>query len=71
MQLFKAITKYLKMTMDYKEVIAQSMQKNAPAAINMHRIEQHYIMDIDYTVIINSIVEDLKSNGYEIVNTNP
>ncbi len=58
------------MKMDYKEVIAQSMQKNAPTAINMHRIEEHYIMDINYTVIIDSIVEDLKLNGYTIVKTN-
>ena len=52
--------------MSYKEVIANSLQKVGPTSINMHKIENHFIMDIDYAVIVNKIVEDLNSNGYEI-----
>lgn len=52
--------------MSYKEVISNSLQKIGPTSINMHKIENHFIMDIDYTVIVNKIIEDLKLNGYEI-----
>ena len=52
--------------MSYKEVIANSLQKVGPTSINMHKIENHFIMDIDYTKIVNAIVDDLESNGYTI-----
>lgn len=51
---------------NYEDVIAASLQTSGPTAINMHKIEQHFIMDIDYTIIVNKIIEDLKLNGYEI-----
>jgi hypothetical protein len=54
--------------MNYKEVIAKTLQEHGPTAINMHKIEDHFIMDIDYAVIVNAIVEDLKSNNFEIKN---
>ncbi len=57
-----------KITMNEKEVIEKSLQKNAPTAINMHKIEEHFIMDINYEIIVNSIIEDLKINGYVINN---
>jgi hypothetical protein len=53
--------------MNYKQVIAEALQRHAPTAVNMHKIENHFIMDIDYTVLVNSIVDDLESNGYTIV----
>lgn len=49
-----------------EDIIAESLQTSGPTAINMHKIEQHFIMDIDYTVIVNKIMKDLKLNGYEI-----
>lgn len=52
--------------MSYKEVIANSLQKVGPTAINMHKIENHFIMDIDYTKIVDAIVDDLENNGYTI-----
>lgn len=52
--------------MNYKDIIAKSLQEHGPTAINMHKIENHFIMDIDYSVLVNAIVEDLKSNQFEI-----
>jgi ribosomal protein S8 len=52
--------------MSYEEVIANCLQSIGPKAINMHKIENHFIMDIDYSKIVNAIIDDLKSNGYTI-----
>jgi hypothetical protein len=57
--------------MNPKEIIAKTLQENGPTAINMHKIEDHFIMDIDYAVIVNAIVKDLKENGYVINKVNP
>jgi hypothetical protein len=54
--------------MDYKEIISKSLQSNAPTAINMHKIENHFIMEIDYEVIVNAIVDNLDNAGYNIIN---
>lgn len=64
--LFKERMKFLKKKMNYKDIIAKSLQNNGPTAINMHKIENHFIMDIDYSVLVNAIVEDLKCNNFEI-----
>jgi hypothetical protein len=55
--------------MSYKEVIASSLQKIGPTSINMHKIENHFIMDIDYSKIVNAIVDDLENSGYTIITT--
>ncbi len=55
--------------MSYKEVISNSLQKIGPTSINMHKIENHFIMDIDYSKIVNAIVDDLENNGYTIITT--
>jgi ribosomal protein S8 len=52
--------------MSYKEIIANSLQKIGPTSINMHKIENHFIMDIDYSKIVDAIVDDLENNGYTI-----
>jgi hypothetical protein len=54
--------------MDYKEIISKSLQHHAPTAINMHKIENHFIMEIDYEVIVNAIVDNLDNAGYNIIN---
>ncbi len=54
--------------MDYKEIISKSLQSHAPTAINMHKIENHFIMEIDYEVIVNAIVDNLDNAGYNIIN---
>lgn len=64
--LFKEKMRSLKKKMNYKDIIAKSLQENGPTAINMHKIENHFIMDIDYSVLVNAIVEDLKCNNFEI-----
>lgn len=53
--------------MSYKEIIAKTLQEHGPTAINMHKIDNHFIMDIDYNIIVDSIVDNLKSNGYNII----
>lgn len=55
--------------MSYKEIISNSLQKIGPTSINMHKIENHFIMDIDYSKIVNAIVDDLENNGYTIITT--
>ena len=52
--------------MSYKKIIANSLQKIGPTSINMHKIENHFIMDIDYSKIVDAIVDDLENNGYTI-----
>ena len=52
--------------MNYKKVIEQALQKYAPISVNMHKIENHFIMEIDYDVIINAIVDELGKEGYTI-----
>ena len=56
--------------MNYKDIIAKSLQDKGPIAINMHKIENHFIMDINYSVLVDAIVEDLLSNGFEIKRIN-
>jgi len=53
--------------MSVKEIISKSLQESGPTAINMHKIEKHFIMDIDYSVIVDKIVLDLELNGYAII----
>lgn len=53
--------------MSYQKIIANALQKHAPLSINIHKIENHFIMDIDYDIIVNAIVDELKNNGYTIV----
>jgi hypothetical protein len=50
----------------YKDIIKKSLQNTAPTSVQMHKIENHFIMEIDYDIIVNSIVDDLQSNGYTI-----
>lgn len=54
--------------MNHKEIIAQTLQNYAPTAINMHKIDNHFIMDINYDVIVNAIVDNLICAGYTIIN---
>lgn len=52
--------------MTYKKIIEQSLQKYTPDHIKMHKVENHFILDIDYDIIVNGIVDDLKQAGYTI-----
>lgn len=50
----------------YKDIIKKSLQNTAPISVQMHKIENHFIMEIDYDTIVNSIVDDLNEAGYNI-----
>lgn len=52
--------------MDAKDIVINAIHKYAPTAINMHKIDNNFIMDIDYDVLVDSIINDLDLNGYEI-----
>ena len=52
--------------MNYKKIIEQTLQKHAPVSINMHKIENHFVMEIDYNIIVSAIVDELSKEGYTI-----
>lgn len=52
--------------MEYKEIIEQSLQQFTPNHIKMHKVNEHFILDIDYDVIVNGIVDNLTKYGYTI-----
>lgn len=49
-----------------KDIIINAIHKHAPNAINMHKINDNFIMDIDYDILVDSIIDDLDNNGYTI-----
>lgn len=53
--------------MQYKDIIAIALQSCATTAINIHPIDGLFIMEIDYDIIIKTIVDDLNRNGYTII----
>lgn len=52
--------------MEPKDIIINAIHKYAPTAINMHKINDNFIMNIDYDVLVDSIIKDLNNNGYVI-----
>jgi hypothetical protein len=52
--------------MSYEDVIAKSLQNCARTAFNIHPIDDVLIMEINYDVLVKTIVDDLESNGYTI-----
>ena len=53
--------------MEYKEIMAKSIQHCSTTAIQIHPIEDFYIMEIHYEDIVNSIVDNLNRNGYTVI----
>jgi hypothetical protein len=51
---------------DYKKIIEESLQQFTPNHIKMHKINEHFILDIDYDIIVNGIIDNLESNGYTV-----
>lgn len=58
------------MSQPYFDVIANSLQKTTPDSVKMHKVENHFIMDIDYDVVVKSIIDDLDINGFSIIKKN-
>ena len=54
------------MTQNYFNIIAESLKNSTPHSIKMHKVENNFILDIDYTDIIIAIENDLRTNGYVI-----
>ena len=53
--------------MEYKAIMAKSLQHSSANKIQIHPMEDVYIMEIYYDDIINSMVDDLGKAGYTIV----
>lgn len=53
--------------MNYQDIIAKSLQKCATTAFQMHPVDSYFIMEINYEIIVNTIIDDLNSNGYNII----
>lgn len=52
---------------NYKKIIENSLQQFTPDHIKMHKINEHFILDIDYDFIVNGIIDNLEANGYTII----
>ena len=50
--------------MEYKAIMAKSLQHSSANKIQIHPIEDVYIMKIYYDDIINSMVDDIGKAGY-------
>jgi hypothetical protein len=53
--------------MDYKGIMAKSLQHSSANKIKIHPMEDVYIMEIYYDDIVNSMVDDLDKAGYTII----
>ena len=53
--------------MNYKNIMANSLQESATTDIQIHPMDNLYIMEINYDNIINLMVENLYKAGYTII----
>jgi hypothetical protein len=53
--------------MNYKDIIAQTLLKKTSTEIKIHPLDDHFIIEINYDVIVNAIVADLDDSGYTII----
>ena len=50
----------------YEEIIIKTLQNVIPTAIKMHKLDEHFVMEIMYETILDTIVDDLAKEGYTI-----
>ena len=53
---------------NYSDIIIKTLQDSLTQNIKMHQINEHFIMEIMYDAILDSIVDDLDKAGYTIIN---
>jgi flagellar motor switch protein FliM len=53
--------------MNYRDIISKSLQETSITALNVHPIDNSFLLEINYDIIINAIVDDLENNGYTII----
>ena len=51
----------------YKDIIAKTLLKKTSTEIKIHPLENHFIIEINYDVIVDAIVADLDDSGYTII----
>lgn len=54
--------------MNYQDIIIKTLQNSLPINVKMHKLDEHFVMEIMYEAILDSIVDDLNKAGYTIVN---
>jgi hypothetical protein len=52
--------------MSYVDILMKTLQNTLATQIKMHKIDEHFIMEIFYEGICDSIVDDLAKEGYTI-----
>lgn len=52
--------------MNYADIIMKSLQHSLAKNVKMHKIEEHFVMEIMYEAILDTIVDDLSKEGYTI-----
>ena len=53
--------------MSHEDVLMKSLQNTLATHVKMHKIDEHFIMEIFYEGIVDVIVDDLKKAGYTII----
>lgn len=53
--------------MNYSEIIMLSLQNSLSQNVKMHKLNEHFVMEIMYEAILDLIVDDLDKAGYTIV----
>ena len=57
----------LAIAMSYRDIISKSLQETSITALNVHPIDNTFLLEINYEIITNGIVDDLENNGYTII----
>ena len=52
--------------MNYIDVISKSLQKSLTDHLEVHRVNEHFILEITYDLIVDMLVDDLAKEGYTI-----
>ena len=53
--------------MNYSEIIMISLQNSLSQNVKIHKLDEHFVMEIMYEAILDLIVDDLDKAGYTIV----
>lgn len=52
--------------MEYVDILMKTLQNTLATHVKMHKLDEHFIMEIFYEGICDSIVDDLAKEGYTI-----
>jgi len=52
---------------NYKKIIETTLQNSLTEHVKVHRLDEHFVMEIFYDSIVDAIVADLDDSGYTII----